>query len=146
MGARIMYARHYTDSFDFMVGGIPPLSPKFFLQISFSISYLFHSLSLYLFQSVLCRENSLGMDGSRAMLEAAERLGASIVGNVLEAAWYSVWRGALRTLDLIGTWNADLSVACVTRYLGRSASCLTSINMRRARRCSQSLFLNGWEC
>ena len=88
---------------------------------------------------IFCSGNQLGPDGWGAVLEAAERLKALTAVEPLGAAWVDVREGKLLALDLNGRRDQGLVAACMTRYLWRSASCLTSIDIRRAHRIPWSL-------
>ena len=68
------------------------------------------------------------------VLGALEGLGAVKTVEPLGAAWRELRGGGLTKLDLRRKGDAGLAVACAKGYLGRSASCLTSIDIRCACR------------
>ena len=72
--------------------------------------------------------NEMGRDGWGAVMAAAE--GCSALEELSGVEWRAMLGGGLKTLDLGGKRDEGLAVACATRYLGRSASCLTELNMR----------------
>ena len=69
--------------------------------------------------------------GWAAVMEAAEGCGALEAVDGL--AWRAMLRGGLQTLDLADKGDGGLAVACGTRYLSRSGSCLTRLDLRCTR-------------
>ncbi len=72
----------------------------------------------------------MGAEGWFSVMEAAEGCGALTTLDPLGAAWRELVGGELVGLDLKGNGDAGLAVACARRYLGRSASCLTRLDIR----------------
>ena len=66
------------------------------------------------------------------MLEAAEVLAGLTAVEPLGAAWRGLKVGSLESLELGGTLRDEEGLVGVVAagYLGRSASCLTRLNMR----------------
>ena len=83
--------------------------------------------------------NGMGVQGWGAVMEAVEL--CSELEEMCGVKWPEVWRGELKTLDLGGKRDAGLAVACAARFLGRSASCLTELNMRLAKQLYSELFM-----
>ena len=110
----------------------PPRRAQPASRVQISVS-LHPSLSpdLDLSICIFCSGTQLGPDGWGAVLEAAERLKALTAVEPLGPAWGEVREGRLLALDLNDRRDQGLVVACVTRYLWWSASCLTSIDIRR---------------
>ena len=63
-------------------------------------------------------------------MAAAEGCSALSALEPLGAPWREMLAGALEALDLAGKKDAGLAEACATRYLARSASCLTRLDLR----------------
>ena len=68
--------------------------------------------------------------GWGVVMAAAE--GCSALSALDGAPWREMLAGGLEALDLAGKGDAGLAEACATRYLARSASRLTRLDLRLA--------------
>jgi len=76
------------------------------------------------------RGNDMGAEGWGAAMDAAE--GCPVLAALDGAPWREMLAGGLEALDLSGKGDAGLAEACATRYLARSASRLTRLDLRLA--------------